>query len=340
MEGKGDSSLTQTKPDALPANGRPIGKATKLIGLGVAAAAVVSGCSLPAWLVGENSNPSSMPSGIVEPSPTGGMPSASTPIEVTPLPSPSTSPSVGPSQTPEVTPTLSPEQQLKQEIADYSSGKIKLPKDGRFYLFLLPGQLPVLANVLAFNGVVNTDFTQPVDQVGFEGYPFNQAVVKASNGKNYLIYYMVQESVKDKNGNSEQYILPVNLGCVDANSTDKDSLSRQAGVVASEGGNLETETIYSAFDLQTQLDNYNKKFVLFFLNYINNPLAFAAARNPEDITAQNPIAGDIIKYSKQTLKDSFSKVPQNKLVTNTINKFVQDGFSINDIPMVMQIRTQ
>lgn len=108
MEGKGDSSLTQTKPDALPAHGRPLSHMQR-IGLGIVGittALSAAGCKyLPGFSTSaptpESSRivePSSSPVPSISPDTTIVLPSA-TPVE-TVAPTPSATPSETPIPTP------------------------------------------------------------------------------------------------------------------------------------------------------------------------------------------------------------------------------------------------
>jgi hypothetical protein len=244
-------------------------------------------------------------------------------------------------RSPEVTPTLSPEAQLRQEIADYSSGETLLPTDGRFYLYLIPGEKPVLANVLAFNGVVNTDYAQPVVGVEFEGYIIDTKIIKASDNKNYLIAETVQESVKGSDGKSEQYILPINLGSVDSTSKDINILITGKGIAANAALSSQKLINISPADMEAQVENHKNEFVIFTLDIIKDgSQGYEQFRDPNYIQTQNAIAEDIIEFSKQTLKNPFSKVSQSNLIQGIINKPVEDGFDPSTIPMSIGVMFQ
>ena len=261
--------------------------------------------------------------------------------ETTP-PTPSQSPSVSPGDsstvapvpaTPEPSPTPSPEETLKQKMADFISGTTVLPKtDGRFYLFDLPGQLPAMANVLAFNGVVDTDYTQPFVQVEFQAYLVDARVVTSTNGRHYLIGYVGQES---KNG---RYVLPVNFGSID--TTDKVALYTNKDVVAAQDGPDWKETIYSTSEFETQIGKYFGSFVLSSWVCVSNAPKVADARLLVDVTAQNQVARDTIEFSKRTLLSPIDTVPRNSSIADIINKPVQDGFPVAAVPLVIQLLTQ
>ena len=116
-------------------------------------------------------------------------------------------------RTPEATPTLSPAQFCKmnspntQVASTRQARKLNKPTCRPRASTLFAGDEELApANILAFNGAVNTDFAQPFVEDEFQGYLLDSGIVKASDGKDYLIADMVQESVRDGNGRSEQYV--------------------------------------------------------------------------------------------------------------------------------------
>lgn len=103
---------------------------TRTAGL-VATSIIVAGCqffgiSLP---IGNSSAPSSEPSGgIVEPSPSGGMPSESAGISEPPSASPNASASQPASQSPEASASAETQKQLEQAVKDWLNGTTKTPE--------------------------------------------------------------------------------------------------------------------------------------------------------------------------------------------------------------------
>ncbi len=285
--------------------------------------------------------PSPAPSGIVEHSPIPTLISSESPI-VLPTPEVTASPTEAP--------TLSPADQLKYEFAKYTGGvdskgqeveQTNLPDKGRFALFAGDEKLAP-ANALAFNGVIDADFKQPMVEVSFQGYLLDERVVKASDNKNYLIAYMVQESAPSKDGTIEQYILSVNLGCVDADSKNQDYLQTGVGMIASQSSPNANRKFYSVADMQKQITVYNGTFVRFALDVITEDLhsiGYDVARTSEEIKIQNAVAKDLIEFSKQTHAKPLSQVPQSNLVSKAINKEIKGGFDVSKVPGVLSIST-
>ena len=257
-------------------------------------------------------------------------------------PSPIVTPDVTPTaqlRTPEATPTLSPAQILQNEFANYTGGvdstgqkveQTNLPAKGRFALFAGDEELAP-ANILAFNGVVNTDYTQPLVETQSQGYLLDSRIVKASNSEDYLIAYMVQESAKDKDGIGVQYILPVNLGSVDPGSRDLDILMTEKGIIASAPATTVKSLDCSPAVMEAQIANLHGRFVIFTLDVIRDPQGYEKFRDADFIMAQNAISKDVIEYSRKTLGQPYDKVSQSKLIANVINRQIEDGFDISSV---------
>ena len=192
------------------------------------------------------------------------------------------------------------------------------------------------ANILAFNGAVNTDFAQPFVEDEFQGYLLDSGIVKASDGKDYLIADMVQESVRDGNGRSEQYVLPINLGDVNT----RNWLQTNSGIVASNPSTLATLAEYSVSDLEAQLDTFNHRFVLFNAVVVTKSTMFDLWQEPGILRGQNAIAQDIIRFGKQTLRTPYGKAAQTELLANIINTPIQDGFDVGSVPLGLIVITQ
>jgi hypothetical protein len=286
-----------TKLPSLPAHGRPVGRASKLVGLGLAAAAAVSGCSLlPSWLVGENSNPNPMPSSIVEPSPTGGMPSASTPIEVTPLPSPAVSPSVAPSQSPEVTP--SPEKILEQKVQDYLDGTTPLPDELHSFHIFNPNYALAPFNILEDNIPFKSNIG-----VAVQVYSIGNQIAYDNTNTPYL---EAAYGIQDVAGNRLVFIGDV--GKLDSGWSDYITLN-QGPIATQPGPNVKQVTI-NITDMQNELQKYNGKSMLVPLLYVPD-LSQDTADTPEVkklILEQNAVAKDLMIFLEQTSKKPYTEV--------------------------------
>jgi hypothetical protein len=312
----------------LPAKGRLVATRQKIaLGIaGVAAAIAAVGCgasppSVAAPSAVEQQSHSPIPTPLDSEHPT--------------IPAPATSPSVGPAVSPTEAP-LSPAQ-LVDTFAAYTGGvdstshKVEqkdLPGDGRFYQYS-DSKDPALANIMPD---VYTDYTRPLVETYSQGYLLDSRVVKASNGKDYLIADIVHESAKDKNRVSEQYILPFNLGCVDSDSSDIDVLVTEAGVAVNMLFNDSTKVARpSPADMQAQLKSLSGRFVIFTLDVIKDATGYTQFRDAGYILAHNAIDKDIIEYSKQTVAKPFDEVSQNESIAITVDKPTMDGFNIADV---------
>lgn len=359
MEGKGDSftqidfrDVVNPITNHLPAGGRSRTWRTKtalaFAGFATVLTSVAARCNLPPPF-GSSDNPqpitspSSAPSGpdiVITPTPSS---PGESPSPFPSLPEPGITLTPASSQ-PETSPTLSPTDQLTDEFAAYTGGvdskgnkveQTNLPDNDRFYTYNID-KSPAQVNIIVF-GVVNTDYTQPVVEPTEEGYLLDTREVKASNGKNYLIADMVQESVKAKNGSSEQYILPVNLGCVDPDSKDIDALITGRGIVASESDSQKLTSL-SPSEIETQLKNSAKQFVLFTLDVVKDGTqGYQQFRDPSYTVAQNAVAKDAINFGKSALTNPFDKIPKSKLLGETINQPVENGFDVSTVPMSLVI---
>ncbi len=330
MEGKGDSSLTQTKPDDLPANGRPVGRASKLVGLGVAAAAVVSGCFLPSWLVGINSNPSPRPSGIVEPSPTGGMPSASTPIEVTPLPSPTNSPSVGPSQTPEVTASPDAHEQLITKLQNFISGK---DENGKPFIFpkgkfseYLNSSTPLPENIINTENT-KIDLTQPAVANNAQGVLLGEEeVLNSKTNIKSLVAYIGFES-KSADPNAKNFYVPVNLGRV---GMDTDELDNWNGVIWNAPS--KTAEKLSVLDMEKKLQGLNGQNILIgfaiyngdMLTMLQQPDQPGEGRSRREYLEQINLSKALATWMEKTVNTPYQNVPMDNSIKDIINHPVTD----------------
>jgi hypothetical protein len=285
-------SSGQINKSPLPANGRPIGKATKLIGLGVAAAAVVSGC-LPSWLVRINSNPSPMSSDKVEPS---NLPTPTVTLAETPSVVPSTSPSVGPSQTSEVTP--SPEKTLEQEVQDYLDGTTPLPDELHSFHIFNPNYALAPFNILEDNIPFKSNIGVSVqvyligEQIAYDNA--NTAYLKAAYG------------IQDVAGNRLAFIGDV--GKLDSGWEDYIILN-QGPIATQPGPNVKQVTI-NMTDMQNELQKYNGKSMIAVLLHVPD-LSKDTADTPEVkklILEQNAVAKDLMIFLEQTLKKPYTEV--------------------------------
>ncbi len=278
-------------------------------------------------------------------------PTATAAIPATASPTPATVRTAIPTIEATVSPTLSPGETLKQEFAAYlgtdpSIPETTLPDSGRFYLYLLPGQLPALANVLAFNGVVNHDYSQPDVEPEFQGYVVDERVVTGADGGEYLIVYMGQESVRSRDGTSQRYIVPVNLGGI--GSADIDYLITGKGIEASSNRPATKIDKVPVSEVRTQIGKFKGQFVIFGLCVVNvseraAPSYFDAIkvfRSPEYLVAQSAVAKAVLEFSVQTRVKPYSQVVQSKLVESLVNQSVNDGFDPSAVPTALVIMFQ
>ena len=190
-------------------------------------------------------------------------------------------------------------------------------------------------NVLPlWNGAVDTDFSKAFLEDKTQGYLLDESVALASNGKTYLIEYMVLQSAPDESGKIEQYILPIVAGCADPDSTDMAILVTNNGVLATAGNTNLKRTLYSVPDMKTQLGALNGNFVLFPLAVINGAdmKGYERATTLQAMKDQNKAAEAAILLGKDALKKPLSQIALSDAMKKIINRPVEAGFDVNDYP--------
>jgi hypothetical protein len=213
MEQKVDAAvghvLDQAEESRLPslsANGRKIGRASKLVGLGLAVAGVVSGC-LPGWVGdGGKSSPSLIPSGIVEPSnlPTGtpeiSITPSATPTEslgnggATGTPTPTVEATPSPTPTPEATPI--PIEKVPTSETAKRFGNLHLFPFGTAPGYFLNEQSPqVIAKIRDGDSLLIAtiigDKNGKLQKIAAGTSSFNGKDVHLYNYKNLIIWYKI-----------------------------------------------------------------------------------------------------------------------------------------------------
>jgi hypothetical protein len=217
------------------------------------------------------------------------------------------------------------------------SGKTVLPEGERFHLYS-PNETPTLANVLLVNGVVMTDYTQPLVVVDVQGYLIGTARAKGADGIDYLIAYMGQESAPS-NGTSKRYIVRLNLGGFD--TTDRDLLLTGGGGFVHIPSPSEQSTPYSVSEMEDKLTASYRHFVVFDASVETGSVANGPDqyRDPKEIEAQNAAAKAFIEFSKQTLVKPLSRVSQNTvrgIITST--PVIDVSLDASSIPSTIGIR--
>ena len=266
---------------------------------------------------------------------------ASTSAASTPA-SPDVTPSLAVTASPTEAATPDAMQDLKAEFAAYigvdSTGKsvdqTKLPDSGRFAMLAGDEQKGPVNVLPLWNGAVDTDFSKAFLEDKTQGYLLDESVALASNGKTYLIEYMVLQSAPDESGKIEQYILPIVAGCADPDSTDRAMLVTNNGVLATAGNTDLERTLYSVPDMKTQLMSLNRHFVLFPLSIINGSdmKGYEMETTLQDMKDQNKAAEAAILLGKNALKKPLSQITLGDAMKKIISRPVEAGFDVNDYP--------
>jgi hypothetical protein len=258
-------------------------------------------------------------------------PEATPSATITATESPTT---VLPSKTPEVTPTLSPEQKLKQDMADFLSGKTVIKDSDKFYL----NNESKTTLPLCIFGTTNLDYGQPVAEALFQGYLIGTTRVKSTDGIEYLEAIIGQESAPSSDGTRKRYILKLNLGSFD--TADKASITT-GGIVVSNPSPSPKETDYSVADMESEITKYYGHVIIFALDVVNG--TSTPMRDSNEVEKQNPVAKAVIEFSKLTAKESLDKVSIPSLAKDAIIKdaanasFNEQNFVLSNIPLTIGI---